>query len=301
LRAPQAHGLDFGLGQQGAGEGLGLGVGHGDLEAVFAGVAAARDEKVGAVPGEAAAGHEHQLPDTGHEARERRNGLRALQREQGAFGHRDDLAAMADVGLDVRDVADLAGAVDDHEEVFTPVDEHQVVNDRAFIGQQQTVTLFAHGQVDHVHRHQGLERGGGVRADQAQLAHVRDVEQAGGPACVVVLGHQAGGVLHRHGVAGKRHHARTEFDVQRVQRGGEQSGLGCGHGILLKGQKLRARVPVLPSLSALPERFAGPALPGFGHGGRLRFAPSVDFAGASQAKPLSSEETPFQAPVSPFA
>ena len=40
-----------------------------------------------------------------------------------------------------------------------------------------------------------------------------------------VLGQDAGGVLHRHLVAGERHHARAEFEVQRVQRG---AGEGVG-------------------------------------------------------------------------
>ncbi len=54
----------------------------------------------------------------------------------------------------------------------------------AFVGQQQAVALLVETQADHVDRHQGLEGGGGVGADQAQLAHVRDVEQAGGIARV---------------------------------------------------------------------------------------------------------------------
>jgi hypothetical protein len=40
----------------------------------------------------------------------------------------------------------------------------------------------------------------------------------------VVLGHHAGGVLHRHGVAGEGHHAGAEFDMQVVQRGTLQQG-----------------------------------------------------------------------------
>ena len=56
-------------------------------------------------------------------------------------------------------------------------------------------------------------------ADEERLAHVRDVEQAGLGAHVIVLGDDAVGILHRHVVAGERHHAGTARDMQRVQRG----------------------------------------------------------------------------------
>ena len=80
----------------------------------------------------------------------------------------------------------------------------------AFVIEQQAVALLARSQVDHVHRHQALERGRCIGSDQAQLAHVRDVKQAGCGAGVQVLGHQACRVLHRHRVTGKRHHARAQ-------------------------------------------------------------------------------------------
>jgi hypothetical protein len=163
----------------------------------------------------------------------RRHGLRALQRQQGAFRHRDHFAALADLGLDMRDVAGLAGAVDDHEQVaavgVVAVDEHQVVDDRAFIGQQQAVALLVDAQTDHVDRHQALEGGGRIGADQAQLTHVRDVEQAGRIARVGMFSHQAGRVLHRHRVAGKGHHARAQFEVQGVERSSQQC-IVVGHG-----------------------------------------------------------------------
>jgi hypothetical protein len=103
----------------------------------------------------------------------------------------------------VGDVGHLAGAVDDQEQMVAPVDEHQVVEDAALVVQQQAVALLVHAQADHVHRHQRFERGGGVGADQLQLAHVRDVEQAGALARLLVLGDQAALVLHRHRIAGK--------------------------------------------------------------------------------------------------
>ena len=150
------------------------------------------------------------------------HGQRALQRQQRHLGHRDDFAAAADFVLDMRDVAHLARAIDDDEDIAAArhiaVEEHQIVNDAAFVIEQQAVALLAGCQVDHIDRHQGFKRGGGVRADQPQLAHVRHVEQAGAAAGVQVFGHQSGRVLHRHGIAGKRHHARTEFYMQAIER-----------------------------------------------------------------------------------
>ncbi|CKS66750.1 Uncharacterised protein [Mycobacterium tuberculosis] len=120
------------------------------------------------------------------------------------------------------------------------VEEHQVVKDAAFVVQQQAVALLAGGQVDHVDGHQGFEGGRGVGADEAKLAHLGDVEQAGRIARVLVFGHEAGGVLHRHGIAGEGHHAGAELHVKVVQRRLEKFGSGCGgsgHGALQRGRQ----------------------------------------------------------------
>ena len=91
--------------------------GHGNFKTVFAGVAAAGEETVAAGDAKTPAGHEHQFFHAGRQARQRGHGLRALQRQQRHLGHGNHLAAAADFLLDVRDVADLAGAVDDDENV----------------------------------------------------------------------------------------------------------------------------------------------------------------------------------------
>ena len=111
------------------------------------------------------------------------------------------------------------------------------------------------------------------------------IEQAGALAGVVVFGHQARRVLHRHGVAGKRYHARTQFNVQGVERrcqqwgiGGSGQGLSPGKGAMdYPRQRLFSQLPraVLPPLSALPERFTGIAAH-IQAVRKLRFAPSVD-------------------------
>ena len=96
----------------------------------------------------------------------------ALEGEQGAVELRFHRAALADVLLDVGQVAVFTRTVDDHKDVFAAVDEHQVVDDAARLVEQQAIALFVHAQADHVHRHERLKRGGGTGADQAQLAHV---------------------------------------------------------------------------------------------------------------------------------
>ncbi len=143
------------------------------------------------------------------------------------------MATVTDLGLDVGNITDLAGAIDDDEDfIVALVEEHQVVDDAAVVVEQQAVALPAFGQIDHIHRHQGFEGAGGVGAFKAQLPHVRDIEQTGGPARVQVLGHQALVVLHRHAVAGKGDHARAHADVHVVQGGGEQIVSGGGHDVL---------------------------------------------------------------------
>ncbi len=306
IACAEADGLHLGLGQQRARQRLGLGGGHGDLEAVLARVAAARHIAVAAGDLEPPAGHEHQRCRAGREPRERRSGLRALQGEQRLVGQGDDLAAAADAFLDVGDVAGLAGAVHDHEQVVAAVHEHQVVDDAALVVQQQAVALLVQAEADHVHGDEGLEGRGGVGACEAQLAHVGDVEQAGGLPRVQVFGHQTGGVLHGHGVAGEGHHAGPEFEVQRVQRRGVQGGGFGGHGRSgLSGEQGRTtRVPpsVAPRLcplSALPERFTTPcALPW----GRCvaGLAPSVGLPSKAGLSPAGETPASLRAPCQSF-
>ena len=152
-----------------------------------------------------------------------------LQCQQRTFGHGHHLAAVADVGLQVLHVGVLAAGVHHQEDVAeggargcVGAHHHQVVEQAAAGVGEKRVALLADAQVDHVHRHQAFQRGGGVGAHQAHLAHVRDIEQRRRLAALLVLGHQAAGVLHRHGIAGKGHHAGAQALVQRVQGGLEQ-------------------------------------------------------------------------------
>ena len=159
----QTDRFDFGLCQQGAGQCVGLCVVHRDLKTVFAGVAAAGqkngDGLRAGVHHKVAAGHEYQLFHAGCQTRQGCHGLWALQCEQRHLRHGDDFAARADRRLDVRNIGHLAGTIHHYKNVGFALHKHQVVHDAAIRIKQQAVALFAHRQVNHIHRHQALEGG----------------------------------------------------------------------------------------------------------------------------------------------
>ncbi|MNE42448.1 hypothetical protein D3C80_1365740 [compost metagenome] len=220
----QADGLDFRFGQQRTGQGFGAVGRYGDFKTVFTGVTGAADKALHAQQVDAGELHEGHLRNVRRQTCQHGDGGRALQGQQGTFfEQRLNAALFANVLAQVRQVLILAGGVDHQEQfVVTQVGDHQVVEDAAvFIGEHR-VALHAHWQVDDVDRHQGFQGLGRIGTAQADLAHVRDVEQAGLIAAVQMLFHHPQRVLDRHVVAGERHHARTQFQVQGVQRGLEQ-------------------------------------------------------------------------------
>jgi hypothetical protein len=220
--------------------------------------------------------------------RQRLRRARTLQRQQRALGHRHHLAAVADVGDQVADVGVLAAGVDHQQQVGLAPRHHHVVEDAAAGVGEQGVTLLAHGQPKHVHRHQCFQRPRGVVANQAHLAHVRHVEQRGRLAALLVLGNDAAGIVDRHVVAGKGHHAGAMLEVQCVQRGLQQV---SGHRNSPRAKRRPHFGRLLPSLSALPERLA----PCIERG-------ACPFGGLASSQPLSSEERPVTvALASPFA
>ncbi|MDT4843046.1 hypothetical protein FQZ97_769640 [compost metagenome] len=235
----EADGPDLRLGQQRTGQGFGLGHRHGDLVAVFAGVAGAADEALHAFQAHAGELHEGHLLHFRRQAAEHLGGLGPLQGQQGAgLEQRFDLALAGQVLAQMGQVLVLAGGVDHQEQlVLGQAGDHQVVEDAALGVGEQRVALGAHRQVEDVHRHQAFQRPGRIGAAQDDLAHVRDVEQAGLLTGVQVLLEHAERVLHRHVVAGEGHHARAEFEVQGMQRG---LGEGFGSHAILSGRVRRA-------------------------------------------------------------
>ena len=57
-----------------------------------------------------------------------------------------------------------------------------------------------------------------IGAGETHLAHMRNVEQPGLGAGVQMLGQDAGRILHRHLIAGERHHPGAERLVELVER-----------------------------------------------------------------------------------
>ena len=146
--------LDLGLGQKLAGDGVG-GVGRrGDLEAVAAGVARARDVAARAVDHDEGAGHELHRRDLRCQARQRLRRQRALQGQKPAREHRLDLAARGEVLLQVREVGVLAGGVDHHQQVIAGTGHHQIIEDAAGVVGELGVALLAGLQARDVAGHQ---------------------------------------------------------------------------------------------------------------------------------------------------
>ena len=100
--------------------------------------------------------------------------------------------------------------------------DHQVIENATGFVQEQGVALLAGPQAGDVTGDQGLERRSRLGAMQAELTHVRDVEQGGTLAALSMFGHDAARIVHGQFVAGERHHAGAKTPMQRVQRGGAQ-------------------------------------------------------------------------------
>ena len=110
----------------------------------------------------------------------------------------------------------------------------------------------------------------------------RDSDAARG----MMLGHEAGGILHRHVVAGKGHHAGAQFQVQAMKRGVKQVlNLAGGHAALRSSGAgpVKARNMV--------HTMDGPCCPLY-----LRDSPRYgvcSFGGPQILGPLSSKATPI--------
>ncbi len=217
----KADGQHFRLRKQLAGEGLGELCGDRDFEAILAGVTRARDKKRLGIHMKHTAFHETQRFDAGNDARKNRYGFRSLQGEQRALrlGHKRD--ARRKPRADMREVDLLARGVHDQRQAFAigGARHHQVVDDAA-PGVRKL-------RVADAPRFQAEDIGGGMRFDrlgcrleirrfQPRLAHMRDVEQSGGGAHMVVLFDDTRRVLQRHLVAREGHELGAKLAVQRV-------------------------------------------------------------------------------------
>ena len=108
-----------------------------------------------------------------------------------------------------------------------PVDD-EVVDDSPVLVRQQRVLRLSGREPIEVVRECALQELVRARPLHLELAHVRDVEDAGiGPHRAVLLDHA--GVLDGHLPPGERHHPRPELDVPVVERR-VQERLGHGQG-----------------------------------------------------------------------
>ena len=236
VACPQSGRTNLGLGQQGACQSLGRLGGHRDFEAVFARVTRAGQEAVGAGQVEPATGHE------GEGAQSRRltagqtgqgvDGERALQREQGALGMGRDADAGTEVSAQVLQIRLPAAGIDDHQPVVGAARDHQVVQQSASGVGEEAIALLERGQALKVDGDERLEGARDGWAAEADLPHVRHVEESGSGPAVFVFGTDATRVLHWHGVAGKRHHARAPSSRCRASRGVVSRASPCAHGKL---------------------------------------------------------------------
>ena len=101
----------------------------------------------------------------------------------------------------------FTGAINNQKKTIScQTGDNQVVVDTALCIGQQGVTRLTVGQGLQVNGHQGFEFSDCVRARDQYLAHMRDIEQSGGSACLQMLLDDARWVLDGHIISGKRNH-----------------------------------------------------------------------------------------------
>jgi hypothetical protein len=197
---------------------LGLLLAHRDLETVLAGVAGPADPDRNAANIHLRDAHEGERGRRRAHRLHQRAGRGPLQRQQGA----PRMLLQRHVGRQVLGqivrIEVFAARIAHHDEPVAVIGHHDVVDDPARFVQQQRVALPARFEALDVAGDDEFERPGGVGAMQAELAHMRDVEQRGFVTALLVLGDQTVSVLDRHPIAGEGHHLGAETAMQRVER-----------------------------------------------------------------------------------
>ena len=158
-------------------------------------------------------------------------GQRALQRQQRAVGARRQRRDALQLFRDIGEVAFLGAGIDHQIErrLAGQAREHEIVLDGARIVQQQAVALHASFRPTTsagVTRSSAFAR---IGAGEKRLAHMRDIEQARLVAGVQMFFQHAGGILHRHLIAGERHHLAAQLEMQGMQRRAAQDFVRVGH------------------------------------------------------------------------
>ena len=117
-------------------------------------------------------------------------------------------------------LARVGGVDHDHDLVFEPVDR-AVVDERALVVEDRGVLHAARCERADVVAGDPVDEGVPVHTGDLELAHVRHVEDPDVGAHRLVLGENAGWVLHRHFVAGEGNH------LARRGRRGVRRGAAC--------------------------------------------------------------------------
>ena len=134
---------------------------------------------------------------------------------------------------------------------------HEIVLDRAIVVEEQCITLHALLEARDIGGGHALQRAGGVVAGQKRLPHMRHIEQACLRTRMQMFLQDAGGILHRHFIAGERHHLAAKLQMERVKRRAAKRFVG-GIGHSGPDKRLSLRMPANrythPSVMG-PERF----------------------------------------------
>ena len=117
----------------------------------------------------------------------------------------------------VADIFPLGRAIDHDIEAIGPAGDHQVVEDPAFLVQQQRITRPMGLERRQIDRQHCLQRRLRPFAADEQLAHVRNIKQPGAFAGPQVLGNDAV-ILHRHPVAGEFDHPTAARAMPIIKR-----------------------------------------------------------------------------------
>ena len=132
----------------------------------------------------------------------------------------------------VREVLLRVARVDHHHHTIGEAVHERVVLDRAALIEDRRVVHLPHRQRGHVVRGYMVHEVHRAVAGHPELTHVGDVEHPHPFSHRLVLGRDAGGILHGHLVAGERDDLGTERGVDVVEGGAleRRGSSGGGHG-----------------------------------------------------------------------
>ncbi len=150
-------------------------------------------------------------------------GARPLQREEAAILQGFDGADFGQSLANEHFVGGLAAGIDHQHEMITAMGNHEVVDDAAIGVGEKTVAQPERRQAQHISRYQQFESPRGILNSPGartyrDLAHMRDVEQAGRSTRVQMFFENSKRIIDRHLVAGKRSDRCAQLKMKIVER-----------------------------------------------------------------------------------